>query len=109
MTPSVTDRVQDALLDVDYPATKDELLAAAERRGADDDALRALRALPPVDYGNEGEVLRSIGIHPAEQAGQKPSDKGPGRREHAHRGLAEHMKDVEPTAIEDELGSNEGS
>ncbi len=97
MNPNVTDRVRDVLVDVDYPATKDELLSAARRRGADEDAIRALRALPPVDYGNEDEVLRSVGVHPADRSGETVADQAERRREHTHPGLAEHMKDTDPS------------
>ncbi len=106
---SVTDKVRDLLVDVDYPATKDALLAAAQKHGADDDALRALRALPPVDYGSHDEVLRSIGTRPDDLSDDPASDKARRRREHAHRGLAEHMKDIERSPIQEELGSNPGS
>ena len=53
--------VRAALADVDYPATKDDLLAAARRNNADGDVERALRAVPPEEYRNLEEVLRSTG------------------------------------------------
>ena len=52
-------RVREALNEVDFPATKDALVAAAERSG-DEDAARAVRGLPLAEYGNYDEVLRSI-------------------------------------------------
>ena len=47
------------LADATYPATKDELVATAERAGAPEDVVKALRAMPPVDYRNKDEVARS--------------------------------------------------
>ncbi len=47
--------------EVDYPADKDALLAAAQRHGAPDEVLRALRTVPPgVDYAHADEVVRSL-------------------------------------------------
>ncbi len=109
MGETLIDEVRGLLVDVDYPASKDALLATAQRHEAGENALRALRALPPVDYRNESEVLRSIDVHPAESAGQSRSERAAQTREHSHRGLAQHMKDVEPSPIEEELGSNQGS
>lgn len=53
-------RLRDALTDVDYPATKDDLLAAARRNAPDDEEVAAvLRSLPPETYANGNEVIRS--------------------------------------------------
>ena len=53
-------RLWAALSDVDYPATKDDLIAAAERNApGDQDVLAVLRSLPPETYGNGNEVIRS--------------------------------------------------
>lgn len=60
------DDVRAALNAADYPASKDDLIAAAQDAGADEEVLRALRTLPLQDYNNEGEVLRSV---PLEGAG----------------------------------------
>ncbi len=102
------DQVKTALMDVDYPASKEQLLSAAERRGAADDAMRALRSIPPVDYGNDAEVLSSIDISPANDSGQGSSNPGM-RRVHTKPELAQHMKESDPAPIERELGSNKGS
>jgi hypothetical protein len=53
------DAVKAALVDADYPATKDELVQYAEVAGANEPTVKALRAMPPVDYRNLDEVLRS--------------------------------------------------
>jgi hypothetical protein len=53
-------RLWDALTDVDYPATKDDLLAAAARNAPqDEDVQLVLRSLPPESYANGNEVIRS--------------------------------------------------
>ncbi len=53
-------RLWDALTDVDYPATKDDLLAAAQRNApGDEDVLKVLRSLAPETYANGNEVIRS--------------------------------------------------
>ncbi len=106
---NITDEIRDALLDVDYPASKEQLLAAAQRRNAGDEIVRGLRALPPVDYRSEDEVLASIGTHPADLAGRSASDKGRQSRDQDHPGVAEHLRDVEPTPIERTVGWNRGS
>lgn len=106
---SMIDRVEELLIDVDYPADKDALVAEAERHGGDDDAIRTLRALPPVDYRNRAEVLRSIDINAAENAGKTASDTARQRLDDAHPGVADHMRDVEASPIQQEVGSNKGS
>jgi len=44
---------------VSFPATKDELVRDAERNRAPEDVLKALRAMPPVEYANKAEMQRS--------------------------------------------------
>ncbi|MGB2569985.1 DUF2795 domain-containing protein [Micromonospora citrea] len=61
---SYTDVLQ-YLSSLDYPAEKDDVVREAEREGAPPEVLRALRALPPVDYANGNEVARSAGIDAA--------------------------------------------
>ncbi|MFD2091082.1 DUF2795 domain-containing protein [Blastococcus deserti] len=61
MAEGVTaDQVMGYLTDVDYPADKDTLVSYAGARGASDEVLRAIRAIPPVDYRNRAEVVRSL-------------------------------------------------
>jgi hypothetical protein len=47
------------LTTVDFPATKDDLVRDAEANGAPEDVVKALRAMPPVDYRSKDEVERS--------------------------------------------------
>jgi hypothetical protein len=66
MTDAVTpDEVRRYLGDVDFPADKDTLVAAVERAGAPDQVVKAVRAIPPVDYGGKDEVVRSVPVDPA--------------------------------------------
>ncbi len=53
------EEVLDHLEDVDFPADKDALVAAAHAHGAPEDVLKALRAMPPVEYASRGEVAQS--------------------------------------------------
>lgn len=71
-----------ALQAADFPATKDELLAAARREDAGEDVIKALRSLPPVDYGSVSEVVRSVTV-----------DVGSGVTEDQHAELARNKRD----------------
>jgi hypothetical protein len=62
------DEVLRHLGEVDYPADKDEMLAAAERHGASPEVLKAIRAVPPVEYRNADELVRSLRLDPAPHA-----------------------------------------
>lgn len=68
------DEVRPYLETVDFPAGRDDIVREAERLGASQPVLRALRAMPPLDYANRDEVLRSAGtdlapeMTPAERA-----------------------------------------
>jgi Protein of unknown function (DUF2795) len=90
--PITPDQVLDYLADVDYPADKDTLLAAAERRGAPETVIRGLRAIPPVDYRSRDEVVRSVRLDPA--AGRPAHLAAEQARIRTHPGIAEHMRDV---------------
>ena len=94
MARSNVPEINKALVNLDFPASKDQILAAAIETGADTDTLRALRALPPVDYGNLAEVARSADLDPAERDGQTPLEKALQARQHDKHGVAEHMREV---------------
>ncbi|TWH69529.1 DUF2795 domain-containing protein [Micromonospora olivasterospora] len=63
---------------LDYPAGKADVLREAEREGAPPDVLKALRALPPVDYANGNEVARSAGIEAAPRSARRSARRRPG-------------------------------
>jgi Protein of unknown function (DUF2795) len=96
-------RVHDCLNDVDFPATKDDLLTAAARNGCDEDTARALRAIPPESYANLAEVMASV---PLADDRLDDSEKTAARRVHTKPGLAEGSKEIPPNPIAEELGEN---
>lgn len=53
------DHLKDCLTDVDFPASKDDLLDAAIRKG-DPTAVQALRAIPEADYASLHEVFGAV-------------------------------------------------
>jgi uncharacterized protein DUF2795 len=54
-------QVQKFLSDVDYPANKDELTRRASERGADENVMRTLTALPERRYDSPNDVSEEIG------------------------------------------------
>ena len=89
--PATPEQVLAYLEDVDYPADKNTLLAAAERRGAPEAVLRSIRAVPPVDYRSQAEVARSVETDPA--AGRSGSRAAEQARAEAPPRLAEHLRE----------------
>lgn len=83
MRATSDERLRAALSEVDYPASKDELVGYAQRAGADEQTVRALRAMPPVDYTNFDEVSGSV--------------------------PQQHDKSEASTPIGEEIGENRGS
>jgi hypothetical protein len=79
------------LSSLDYPAGKDDVVREAEREGAPPDVLRALRALPPVDYANGNEVARSAGIDAAPEIGR--SQRAAQARER-HQRVSQHLRGI---------------
>ena len=60
MADVTLDEVFDVLNDLDYPASKEDIVGHAEQRGASADVLRAVRALPLGDYASRAELTRSL-------------------------------------------------
>ncbi len=54
------DEVFEALDDLDYPVSKEDVVRHAESRGAPEPVVRALRGLPLGDYGSRAELGRSV-------------------------------------------------
>ncbi|NMH97020.1 DUF2795 domain-containing protein [Pseudonocardia acidicola] len=103
------DRLKKALIDADYPATKEQLIETALRNGADEMTLKALRSIPPVDYHSFTEVEASVEIRDDDPE-LDAALKAERRRMHTHPGLSERTKDVPaPNPIVEELGENRGS
>ena len=53
-------QVQKFLGGIDYPATRDELVAKAKDSGADADVVKALEGLPESDYDSPTAVSSAI-------------------------------------------------
>jgi hypothetical protein len=71
--------------------------------------VRALRAIPPVEYRNLSEVQSSVPLRDEEDT-VPPSQQAQARRTHTKPGLAESAKEVSsPNPIIEELGTNRGS
>jgi hypothetical protein len=87
---SYTD-VLEYLSALDYPAGKDDVVREAEREGAPPEVLKALRALPPVDYANGSEVARSAGIDAAPEVGA--SQRAAQARE-PHTRVSQHLRGI---------------
>jgi hypothetical protein len=86
--------VQEALSDLDYPATKEEIVLHARDYG-DEEALHLLKALPLATYANLSEIRSSVRLDPAAENGQTPARKAQqARSPHSHR-IAEHLRDVD--------------
>lgn len=76
---------------LDYPAGKDDILREAQRAGAPRDVLRALAALPPVDYRNSAEVVRSAGTDIAPE--ETPASLAAKNRDR-HQRVARHLRSI---------------
>jgi hypothetical protein len=53
--------VQKHLKGMDYPASRDELVQAAEGNGAPDDIVEALRGMPEQEYDGPDDVMEALG------------------------------------------------
>lgn len=84
-----SDEVLKYLQALDYPATKEEILAEAEREGAPEEVLKAIRGMPPVVYENKIEVFRSAKTDIAELS---PAEKAERARDKTHQRIAEHER-----------------
>jgi Protein of unknown function (DUF2795) len=93
MQPEVWDEAAQALNDMDFPASKEEVVAHAAGRSGRDDVVRLLQGLPQGTYDNINQINRSIRINASASEGQTVSEKAAKvRSPHSHR-IAEHMRD----------------
>jgi hypothetical protein len=86
------DEVVAYLDDVDFPAHRDDLVRAAEQAGAPQDVIKALRGMPPEDYGSKAEVMRSA--HTPAEPDQDPGFKAARARDKRHQRIAEPLREV---------------
>lgn len=86
--------VQRVLDDLDFPATKEQIVRHAEARDGDGGAVRMLRALPLATYRNISEIRSSVPLDPAADDGLTPSDEATrARTSRGHRVVAEHLRE----------------
>jgi hypothetical protein len=53
-------KVQKYLSGVDYPTTKEDLVTHAQRKGADKEAMEALRGIPDGEYDGPNKVSQAV-------------------------------------------------
>jgi hypothetical protein len=87
---ATNDEVRPYLDSVDFPAARDDIVGEAQRLGAPEPVLKALHGMPPVDYHNREEVLRSAKTRIAEET---PEEKAVKARERRHQRVAEYLRD----------------
>lgn len=83
MRATSVEALRAALSEADFPASKEALVDQARLAGADEQTVRALQAIPPVEYANLDEVSASVPM--------------------------EHDRSGASTPIGEELGENRGS
>ena len=101
-------RLKEILGEVTFPAGKETIVDHATDSGADEEVLRAVRAMPPVEYDRPEEVLLSVPLD--EDTPDTPSteaERAQQRREHVRGRQATSTTDPGPVnPIEEELGEN---
>lgn len=87
---ATNEQVVKYLVTVDFPAGKDEIVEDARRNGAPEDVLKALRAMPPVEYASKAEVQRSALRTDAEEV--TPQREADLARGNATSRVAQHLR-----------------
>lgn len=90
--------VAEALNDMDFPATKQDIVEHVRRRGAPEPVQRLLRGMPVETYANISEIRSAAPPDPAVDEGLSPSgraSKARGRRTAHGRLVAEHIRDTD--------------
>ncbi|HEX7744398.1 MAG TPA: DUF2795 domain-containing protein [Micromonosporaceae bacterium] len=90
--------VAEALNNLDFPATKDDIVEHARQRGAPEPVQRLLRGLPWETYANMSEIRRAAPPDPAVDDGLGASELARKRRgrHHPHgRRIAEYIRDTD--------------
>jgi len=97
-----TDEIRVVLNDLAFPASKERIVEhARDRTTTRSDTARALAAMPPGDYANLAEVLRSVPAQPAPELSE--TERVYQQRHHQHAELAEHMRDTRLPPVQEEL------
>jgi hypothetical protein len=98
MTKARWGDVAEALNDLDFPATKDDVVEHARRRAAPEPVQRLLRGLPWETYANMSEIRRAAPPDPAVDEGLSNSAraaKARGRHHPHGRRVAEYIRDTD--------------
>lgn len=104
------DQLKAVLAEVDFPAAKETIVDRVADSGADEDVLRAVRSMPPVQYEQSDDVLRSVPLSEETSDARSDSQRAQQRRQNTRDGLAETMTETGPVnPIEEELGENRKS
>ncbi len=82
--------LEQALINVDFPASKEDILDGAHAQSASDDVMRALRSLQPVDYENADQVIRSV--HTDVGAGRVEALDADPERRRGSPGVADRLR-----------------
>lgn len=61
MARAIESDVKKYIQNVDYPATRDDILRMAEKAGADEELRAALKSLPRADFETPEEVSAALG------------------------------------------------
>ncbi len=99
------ERIRRALSEADFPAEEAGLVSCAAESGADEDTVRAVKAIPPVEYADLAEVPQSVSL----DDGRTDAERAAQSRDHAHPTVTERERAVPPNPVVDELGENRGS
>jgi hypothetical protein len=87
---ATNEQVVEYLVTVDFPASRDEIVRDAERNGAPEDVLKALRAMPPEEYGSKAEVQRSaLRTEPEAMTAEREADLA---RSNSTSRVAQHLR-----------------
>jgi len=86
-------QVEEAISDLDFPVTKDEIVTYAEQYG-DWNVVRLFKALPIATYRSVAELRASVRLDPAEDEGLTPSIKAEHARSHHSNKIAEYLREV---------------
>lgn len=87
--------IRRALDDLDFPATKEDVVAHAERYGGSPAAVQLLRAMPRNTYRSMAELRQSVPLEPAAEKGQTADRKARQARSRHSQRIAQHLRDPE--------------
>ncbi|HEY8533846.1 MAG TPA: DUF2795 domain-containing protein [Micromonospora sp.] len=79
------------LKSLDFPLDKEEIVRQVEQQGAPESVVKALRALPPMDYRNKTEVVRSAATAIAPE--MSPAERAERARIGEHMRVAQHLRE----------------